>query len=73
MGKTPIIRNDIIINSIKSVFINIMVEDINLASAMGFIVNKDKHFYLIINRHVVTGKVNQTNKCLDKNTTFLII
>ena len=54
------------INSIKSIYISIMLNETELATATGFIVNKNNNLYLITNRHVVTGKDNQTDECLDK-------
>lgn len=54
------------INSIKSLYITIMYDNINLASATGFIVNNQNSYYLITNRHVVTGRNNETEECLDK-------
>lgn len=52
-------------NSVKSIYVDICYEDLTIASATGFIVYKDKTFYLITNRHVVTGRNNETNECLD--------
>lgn len=54
------------INSVKSVYITIFFNDIKLASATGFLVNKEDITYLITNRHVVTGRNNETRECLDK-------
>lgn len=54
------------INSLKSIYISILFNDIELATATGFLVNKDSNIYLVTNRHVVTGRDNQTNKCLDQ-------
>lgn len=55
------------INSIKSLYISIFYNDIELASATGFLVNKSDSFYLITNRHVVTGRNNENGDCLDPN------
>ena len=54
------------IHSLKSIYISILFNDIELATATGFLVKKDDNMYLITNRHVVTGRNNQTNKCLDE-------
>lgn len=58
------------INSIKSLYILIFYNDIELASATGFLVNKNNDFYLITNRHVVTGRNNETGNCLDPNLSI---
>lgn len=54
------------INSVRSLYITVFFNDTKLASATGFLVNKDDVIYLITNRHVVTGRHNETNKCLDE-------
>lgn len=55
------------INSIKSLYIDIFYNEIKLASATGFLVNKENDLYLITNRHVVTGRNNEDGQCLDSN------
>jgi len=52
-------------NSVKSIYIDICFNDIVIATATGFIVNKGNELYLITNRHVVTGRNNETGECLD--------
>ena len=54
------------INSLKSIYISILFNDMELATATGFLVSKESNIYLVTNRHVVTGRDNQTNKCLDR-------
>ena len=58
------------INSIRSLYIEVYFNDIKLATATGFLVRKDNTMYLITNRHVVTGRNNETNECLDKNLSI---
>lgn len=53
------------LNSLKSLYIVPKFNEINLASATGFVVEKNNNKYLITNRHVVTGKNNITNDNLD--------
>lgn len=54
------------INSLKSIYISSLFDNTELATATGFLISKDDSVYLITNRHVVTGRDNQTGKCLDK-------
>lgn len=54
------------IHSLKSLYLSICFDDKELATATGFIVKKDDILYLITNRHVLTGRNNQTNQCLDE-------
>lgn len=54
------------INSIKSLYLEIFFNYTKLATATGFLVQKDDNIYLITNRHVVSGRDNETNECLDK-------
>lgn len=54
------------INSLKSIYLSILFNEIELATATGFLINQGSEIYLITNRHVVTGRDNQTNKCLDQ-------
>ena len=56
------------LNSVKSLYINICFNETVLANATGFLVHKNNKTYLITNRHVVTGKNNETGECLDSNT-----
>ncbi len=58
------------INSIRSLLITILFNDIKLATATGFIVNYNGNVYLITNRHVVTGRNNETNECLNLNLSI---
>lgn len=53
------------VNSIKSLYITTCYNETELATATGFIVNKSNKAYLITNRHVVTGRNNETGECLD--------
>lgn len=52
-------------NSVKSIYIDICFNDNIIATSTGFIVCKDNILYLITNRHVVTGRNNETGECLD--------
>lgn len=54
------------INSLKSLYVSIYFDDLKIGTATGFLINDNDNLYLITNRHVVTGRNNQTNKCLDK-------
>lgn len=56
------------IHSLKSIYITILFNETQLATATGFLVHKENELYLITNRHVVTGRDNQTDKCLDEIT-----
>jgi hypothetical protein len=58
------------INSIKSIYISVYFNEIKLASASGFLVYNYDELYLITNRHVVTGRNNETNECLDNNMSI---
>ena len=53
------------INTLKSIYISIFFNETKLATATGFLVNNNNKIYLITNRHVVTGRDNITNKCLN--------
>jgi len=55
------------VNSIKSIYLEACFDNQKLANATGFLVkNNNNDIYLITNRHVVTGRNNETNECLDK-------
>ena len=56
--------------SVKSIYVSIMYNDINLATATGFLITRNNNIYLVTNRHVVTGRNNQTNECLDPNAAI---
>ena len=58
------------INSVKSLYLTLYFNDIELASATGFLVNSNKKVYLITNRHVVTGRNNETGECLNSNMSI---
>ena len=53
------------VNSIRSLYITTCYNETKLATATGFVVNKNDEYYLITNRHVVTGRNNETGECLD--------
>lgn len=53
------------VNSFKSAYLIIYFDEMELARATGFFVRKGDDFYLITNRHVVTGRNNETGECLD--------
>jgi S1-C subfamily serine protease len=52
-------------NTVKSLYINVCFNETVIAYATGFLVNQNGKIYLITNRHVVTGKNNETGECLD--------
>ena len=54
-------KMDINVNSLKSLYITIYYNETKLGTASGFIVKEKEKLYLITNRHVVTGRNNQTN------------
>jgi V8-like Glu-specific endopeptidase len=56
------------IQSIQSLYIESRFNDQKLSSATGFVTKCADEYFLITNRHVVTGKHNQTNECLCKKT-----
>lgn len=58
-------KMDINVNSLKSLYITIYYNETKLGTASGFIVKEKEKLYLITNRHVVTGRNNQTNECLN--------
>ena len=53
-------------NTVKSLYLEVCYDDTIIGNATGFLVKKGKKYYLITNRHVVTGKNNETGKCLDE-------
>lgn len=54
------------LKSLKSLYLESKYNDLVIARATGFIIEHNNKFYLITNRHVVTGKNNQTNECMDR-------
>ena len=58
-------KMNININSIRSIYLSSYYNEIELGKATGFIVKEKENLYLVTNRHVVTGKNNQTNKCMN--------
>lgn len=54
------------VNSLKSLYITIYYNETKLGTASGFMVKEKDNLYLITNRHVVTGRNNQTNECLNR-------
>ncbi|MDE1892691.1 MAG: trypsin-like peptidase domain-containing protein [Betaproteobacteria bacterium] len=56
------------IQSIQSLYIESRFNGQKLSSATGFVAKCADEYFLITNRHVVTGKHNQTNECLCKKT-----
>lgn len=58
------------INSIKSLYITICYNEIEIGRATGFAINNNNDYYLIKNRHVVTGRNNETGDCLDANCSI---
>ena len=51
--------------SLKSLYIDVKYNNINLGSATGFVVKYNDKNYLITNRHVVTGRNNESNHCMN--------
>ena len=51
------------VNSLRSLYITIYYNETKLGTASGFLINEQDKLYLITNRHVVTGKNNQTHEC----------
>jgi hypothetical protein len=65
----PAARYAVEIPTMKSLFIEVRRGDMTLATATGFLAaaDKDSHCALITNRHVVTGRNQVTDQCLNKN------
>lgn len=58
-------KMNINVNSLRSLYITIYYNETKLGTASGFLINEQDKLYLITNRHVVTGKNNQTHECLN--------
>lgn len=58
------------INSIKSLYLTVCFNEIELANATGFLVYNNNKIYLITNRHVVTGRNNETGECLNSKMSI---
>ena len=56
------------VQSIQSLYIEPRFNGQKLSSATGFVVKRADEYFVITNRHVVTGKHNQTNEYLCKKT-----
>ena len=56
--------------SIKSLYLEVYYNGIKLSTATGFTIEKDSVIYLVTNRHVVTGRHNETGECLDKDLSI---
>lgn len=52
------------LKSLKSLYIDVKYNNVILSSATGFVVRNDHKKFLITNRHVVTGRHNETNECM---------
>lgn len=59
------------VNSIKSIYIEMFFNEMKLATATGFLIQNNNDIFLITNRHVVTGRNNETGKCLDEKNLAL--
>jgi len=62
-------RRDLVIPSLKSLFIEARFGETVLGTGTAFLVanNQQSHCTLITNRHVVTGRDHNTGECLNKN------
>ena len=60
---------DIEIPTLKSLFIEMFFGDTRLSSGTGFLIarNRDSHCAFITNRHNITGRHQETGKCLSSN------
>ena len=58
------------INTIKSIYLTVYFNNTVLANATGFLVNYKEEIYLITNRHVVTGRNNETGECLNSKLSI---
>jgi len=54
-------------NSIKSLFIKTQSDEQDIGTGTGFLMEKNGVYFLITNRHIVTGRHNETNELLDEN------
>jgi hypothetical protein len=52
--------------SIKSLFLEMRVDGQVLASGSGFLVQNERHVFLVTNRHNVTGRNNETEEVISK-------
>jgi hypothetical protein len=57
--------------SVQSLFLQLRYNGQNLSTATGFLVQKDATHLLITNRHVVTGRHNDTDEPISKETAGL--
>lgn len=53
------------IKSLKSLYIEVKYNEVTLGSATGFVVEYNLKKYFITNRHVVTGRHNETGECMN--------
>lgn len=58
------------IESLKSLLLKLYFNEELLGIATGFVVCINNHFFLLTNRHVVTGKDNNTGKCLHSTGAY---
>ena len=65
----PLRRIEISLPSVMSLYIEMFFDDLCLGNGTGFLCKgKSGNPYLITNRHIVTGRDQETDKCLDKKT-----
>lgn len=57
-------------HSVRSLYIEVYYNEFVLSNATGFIVNYRNENFLITNRHVVTGRDNNTGKCLSEQKSI---
>ncbi len=58
------------IQSVKSLYLESMFNGQKLSNATGFITSTNSGHFLITNRHVVTGRNQNTDKCLSRNAAI---
>lgn len=55
-------------DTLKTVYLEVFFNEIKLSTATGFILRESEKYYLVTNRHVVTGRNAFTNECIKKET-----
>lgn len=58
------------IQSVQSLYLEPMFNEQKVSNATGFITSTTSDHFLITNRHVVTGRDQNTDKCLSKNAAI---
>jgi hypothetical protein len=65
---TSQLNKEVLAQSWMSLYLEMYFNDTPLATATGFTVSHQNKVFLITNRHVVRGRDNITDECLDKKT-----